>query len=158
MNKLLPLLLLAAAGYFALRPAAPPAPPPSVSSAPPAIVRNEPASDGAAQLAEAQQRHSKQVELEIEGVVAKVLPDDRQGLRHQRFIVRLANGQTLLVAHNIDEAPRVAGLQAGDQVRVHGEYIWNAKGGLLHWTHRDRSGRSGRHPAGWIKRAGQTYQ
>lgn len=152
MNKLLPLLLLAAAGYFALRPATPPAPPPA---APPAIVRSEVNSDGAAQLAEAQQKHSHKVELEIAGVVAKVLPDDRQGLRHQRFIVRLANGQTLLVAHNIDEAPRVAGLQAGDQVRVHGEYIWNAKGGLLHWTHRDHSGR---HPAGWIKHAGQTYQ
>jgi hypothetical protein len=152
MNKLLPLLLLAAVGYLALRPAAPPAPP---AATPPAFVRSEAASDGAAQLAEAQQKHSHQVELEIAGVVAKVLPDDRQGLRHQRFIVRLANGQTLLVAHNIDEAPRVAGLQAGDQVRVHGEYIWNAKGGLLHWTHRDQRGR---HPSGWIRHAGQTYQ
>ncbi len=152
MNKLLPLLLLAAAGYFPLRPAAPPAPP---IATPPAITSSEAASDGAAQLAEAQQRHRRKVELEIAGVVAKVLPDDRQGLRHQRFIVRLANGQTLLVAHNIDQAPRVAGLQAGDQVRVHGEYLWNAKGGLLPWPPRDRSGRP---PAGWIRHAGQTYQ
>jgi hypothetical protein len=152
MNKLLPLLLLAAAGYFALRPAAPPAPPPATA---PAIVHHEAASDGAAALAEAQARHSSKVELEIAGIVTKVLPDDRQGLRHQRFIVRLANGQTLLVAHNIDEAPRVAGLQAGDRLRVHGEYIWNAKGGLLHWTHRDQRGH---HPDGWIRRDGQTYQ
>ena len=50
------------------------------------------------------------LEVEGRGHVVRVLADDRQGARHQRFIVRLASGQTLLIAHNIDVAPRVQGL------------------------------------------------
>lgn len=75
--------------------------------------------------------------------------------RHQRFILTLSSGQTLLVAHNIDLAPRLASLKSGDSVAFNGVYEWNAKGGVIHWTHRDRSGR---HQAGWLKHAGQTYQ
>lgn len=90
-----------------------------------------------------------------EGVVAKVLPDDTQGSRHQRFIVRMSSGQTVLIAHNIDLAPRVEGLSAGDTVSFAGEYEPNDKGGVVHWTHHDPSGR---HVAGWIKHQGHTYQ
>jgi hypothetical protein len=90
-----------------------------------------------------------------QGTVAKVLRDDGNGSRHQRFIVRLDSGRTLLVAHNIDLAPRVAGLRAGDRVVFYGEYEWNPKGGVLHWTHRDPRGR---HPAGWIRHDGRLYQ
>ncbi|MGB7511554.1 MAG: DUF3465 domain-containing protein [Pelodictyon phaeoclathratiforme] len=90
-----------------------------------------------------------------EGVVIKLLPDDQSGSQHQKFIVRLANGQTLLVAHNIDLAPRVSGLTKGDTVMFSGEYEWSAKGGLLHWTHRDPDGS---HPSGWIRHHGRTYQ
>ena len=90
-----------------------------------------------------------------EGTVTKVLADDNESSRHQRFILTLPSGQTLLVAHNIDLAPRVAALKPGDSVAFNGVYEWNAKGGLVHWTHRDPSGR---HQAGWLKHAGQTYQ
>src|SRR3954469_19661656 len=90
-----------------------------------------------------------------EGTVAKLLADDNEGSRHQRFILVLASGQTLLVAHNIDLAPRIASLKFGDAVAFNGVYEWNAKGGVIHWTHRDPSGR---HQAGWLKHAGQTYQ
>lgn len=89
------------------------------------------------------------------GVVVRILPDDEDGSRHQRFILRTPSGQTLLVAHNIDLAPRVSGLAVGDTVDYSGEYVWNAKGGVVHWTHHDPSGR---HVAGWLKHAGQTYQ
>lgn len=92
--------------------------------------------------------------VEIEGRVSGILPDDRQGSQHQRFIVTLASGHTLLVAHNIDLAPRVP-LQEGESVAVHGEYEWNDKGGILHWTHRDPDGR---HEGGWIRYSGETYQ
>lgn len=93
--------------------------------------------------------------VEGAGTVSRVLEDDMDGDRHQRFIVQLASGQTLLVAHNIDIAPRIEGLEEGDTVRFKGEYVWNKKGGVIHWTHHDPDGR---HVAGWIKRNGKTYQ
>ncbi len=95
------------------------------------------------------------VQVEDEGVAMRILTDDLAGDRHQRFILRLASGQTVLVAHNIDIAPRVAGLQKGDSVRFYGEYVWNEKGGMVHWTHHDPEGR---HVAGWLKHNGRTYQ
>ena len=89
------------------------------------------------------------------GEVVRVLADDNDGSRHQRFILRLSSGQTLLVAHNIDLAPRLAGLKAGDEVEFFGEYEWNEQGGVLHWTHKDPRGN---HPAGWLRYRGETYQ
>ena len=95
------------------------------------------------------------VQLEATGIVVKMLSDDNDGSRHQRFIISAGSGQTVLVAHNIDLAPRVAGLTEGDQVTIYGEYEWNPKGGVLHWTHHDPAGR---HVGGWIKHRGKTYQ
>ena len=95
------------------------------------------------------------VQVEGAGVVARLLEDDVEGSRHQRFIVRLPTGQTVLIAHNIDIAPRVADLQEGDRARFYGEYVWNEKGGLVHWTHHDPQGK---HVAGWIKHNERTYQ
>ena len=89
------------------------------------------------------------------GTVIRILPDDTEGDRHQRFILRLASGQTLLVAHNIDIAPRISPLSEGDTVEYKGEYAPNDKGGVVHWTHHDPAGN---HPAGWIKHAGRTFQ
>jgi hypothetical protein len=89
------------------------------------------------------------------GIVTRILPDDEQGSRHQRFILRLASGQTLLIAHNIDLAPRVTDLKEGDTVEYNGEYQWNDKGGVVHWTHRDPAGR---HVAGWLRHEGRTFQ
>lgn len=94
-------------------------------------------------------------QLQGQGVVIKVLPDDQEGSRHQRFILKLPSGQTLLIAHNIDLAPRISSLRVGDTVAFNGEYEPNAKGGVIHWTHHDPAGR---HVAGWLKHGGQTYQ
>jgi hypothetical protein len=95
------------------------------------------------------------VEVVGRGVVTRVLADDTDGSRHQRFIVRLDSGQTLLVAHNIDIAPRLTSLAAGDTVEFKGVYEWNSKGGVIHWTHRDPSGA---HQTGWLKYEGGTHQ
>lgn len=98
---------------------------------------------------------SSNIQVEGAGKVTRVLPDDLSGSRHQRFIVRLPSGQTLLVNHNIDIAPRIDKLKVGDTVRFYGEYVWNEKGGAIHWTHHDPNGR---HVSGWIKLNGQTFK
>jgi hypothetical protein len=95
------------------------------------------------------------IQVSGEGAVVRVLSDDADGSRHQRFIVALASGQTLLITHNIDLAPRIESLATGDSVRFSGEYVWNENGGVVHWTHRDPRGR---HVAGWIVHNGKTYQ
>ena len=89
------------------------------------------------------------------GEVIRVLSDDNDGSRHQRFIVRISSGRTLLIAHNIDLAPRVPSIRVGDRVSFYGEYEWNDKGGVIHWTHRDPRNR---HPAGWVEHKGKRYQ
>ncbi|MBW2208308.1 MAG: DUF3465 domain-containing protein [Deltaproteobacteria bacterium] len=81
--------------------------------------------------------------------------NDNQGSRHQRFILRLSSGQTLLVAHNIDLAPKISTLQKGDVVQFFGEYEWNSRGGVIHWTHHDPGGQ---HVAGWLKHNGRKYE
>ena len=106
-------------------------------------------------LARAFAQRRSNIQVDGRGVVQRVLSDDNRGSRHQRFVVALASGQTLLISHNIDLAPRVVGLRKGDVVSFSGEYEWNAKGGVIHWTHHDPDRR---HPAGWIKHNGALYQ
>ena len=89
------------------------------------------------------------------GIVIRVLSDDNDGSRHQRFILELDSGRTLLIAHNIDLAPRISGLRQGDTIAFNGEYESNAQGGVIHWTHHDPNGR---HADGWLKHNGRTYQ
>lgn len=76
-----------------------------------------------------------------------MLKDDERTPRHQRFVVQLNSGQELLIAHNIDLAPKVEGLTEGSEITFYGEYEWNNKGGVVHWTHRDPKGR---HLDGWL--------
>ena len=106
-------------------------------------------------LASAYRNHESRVEVCGHAVIAKVLKDDTQGARHQRFILRLPSGQTVLVAYNFDLAPRIEGLRAAAPIEFAGEYEWNAQGGVVHWTHRDPAGH---HPPGWIRYAGHLYQ
>ena len=94
-------------------------------------------------------------QVQDNGKVVKILADDNRGSRHQKFLVRIASGQTLLFAHNIDLAPRIDDIQVGDFISFRGEYVYNPKGGVVHWTHLDPQGR---HFGGWIKHNGNTYQ
>lgn len=89
------------------------------------------------------------------GKVIKLLSDDNQGSRHQRFIVSLASGKTLLIAHNIDLAPKINTLRKNDVVKFCGEYENNSKGGVVHWTHHDPQRK---HVGGWLEHNGRKYQ
>lgn len=97
---------------------------------------------------------SSDVQMEVIGRVRKVLPDDNDGDRHQRFILLLSDGNTVLIAHNIDLAKRVP-VNEGDEVVVFGEYEWSEQGGTMHWTHHDPKGW---HVDGWIKHNGKVYK
>ena len=100
---------------------------------------------------------SRRADYQVQGngTIVRVLPDDTDGSRHQRFIVRLDSGHTVLIAHNIDLAPRVADLKKGGHVVFFGVYEWNERGGVIHWTHHDPGGH---HIAGWIEYEGRRYQ
>lgn len=111
-----------------------------------------PPSGGA--LAEAIRTRSSGVVIEDAGEVVKTLPDDDDGSRHQRFLVELPGGHTILIAHNIDLAPR-APVREGDRIEFRGQFEWNDKGGVVHWTHHDPGGRR---PGGWLRHSGQTYK
>lgn len=89
------------------------------------------------------------------GTVIKLLKDDRKGSKHQKFILRISPEQTILIAHNIDLAPRINTLSNGDLVAFNGEYEWTDEGGIIHWTHHSPRGN---HARGWLKHDGITYQ
>jgi hypothetical protein len=106
-------------------------------------------------IADAFSNGRSNVQVSGEGRVARILPDDNKGSRHQRFLLELESGHSLLIAHNIDLAPRVDNLREGEPLEFYGEYEWNKQGGVIHWTHQDPKGV---HPDGWLKYRGDVYQ
>lgn len=99
--------------------------------------------------------HQSKVEVTADGTVVRVLPDRTSSTGiHEQFIIKLSSGDiTVEVEHNISIAARVP-VALGDHVIVHGEYIWNAQGGLIHFTHHDPKGT---HEGGYIQDNGTTY-
>lgn len=126
----------------------------SVNEAPPPALQQD-VDKSDAVIAKAFSSHESNVQISGQGVVTKLLPDDNRGSRHQKFILKLSSGHMLLVAHNIDLAPKINNLREGDSVQFYGEYEWNEKGGIVHWTHRDPRGS---HVDGWLQHQGQKYQ
>ena len=92
--------------------------------------------------------------IEASGLVRRLIWDDNDGSRHQRFVLDMRNGQTILIAHNIDIAARVP-VGIGGRLQFCGMYEWNDLGGLLHWTHHDPHGVE---PGGCIKYRRQSYR
>ncbi|MEM7479856.1 MAG: DUF3465 domain-containing protein [Acidobacteriota bacterium] len=102
---------------------------------------------GAARIVEAFASRESGVWVEAAGLIVRHLPDDNDGSRHQRFIVEVRPGHTVLLSHNIDlEPPLDAGV--GDSLVFRGRYEWNDRGGVIHWTHPDPQGR---HGGGWVR-------
>ena len=101
--------------------------------------------------------HDKQSNVQVQGIgkVSRILSDDNNGSKHQKFLLKLPSKLTLLVAHNIDLSKRIDKLKEGDEVEFYGECEWNNKGGVLHWTHHDPRGK---HKDGWLKHNGVVYK
>lgn len=92
--------------------------------------------------------------METSGRITRLLGDDNDGSRHQRFVLDVGGGHTVMVAHNIDLARRIP-VRVGDSLTLRGRYEWNERGGVIHWTHHDPQGRE---EGGWIRSGGTTYQ
>lgn len=112
------------------------------------------ATDGSSAVEDLFTQERSGVMVTVRGEVVHILPDDNEGSRHQRFLVELSTERTLLIAHNIDLAPRVP-LGEGDTVLIRGQYEWSEKGGTLHWTHHDPGNRR---EGGWIEHGGTRYE
>lgn len=86
--------------------------------------------------------------------VTELLPDDTQGLPHQKFNVELSDGSTLTIISNLDMCPHIP-VQVGDQVGAGGQFIPTGHGtGILHWVHRDPQQRR---PDGYVELGGHVY-
>ncbi len=113
---------------------------------------NDPVSSNMSQedqvLQNAFQNKQSDVQVHGNGTVTKLLADDNDGSRHQRFILKLSSGQTLLISHNIDISTKIDTLSINNTLEFYGEYVWNSKGGLVHWTHHDPNHQ---HIDGWLK-------
>lgn len=75
--------------------------------------------------------------ITVRGKVSRLLKDDAEGSPHQRWLLEGNEediGYSVMVIHNLERFDRVP-VAVGDMMEVRGKYVWNEKGGLLHWTH-----------------------
>ena len=99
------------------------------------------------------------VEVTLGGSVARIL-GTRVGPSgaHEGFLLHLAGaegrGLTVRVETNVDLTGPVP-LREGEAVEVRGEYVFDPRGGLVHYTHRDPRGH---HLAGYVLADGKLYQ
>ena len=110
--------------------------------------------DALAKLKKAKEQTNSRLWIGLNATVIKLLKDDLSGSRHQKFLIKVENGMTLLVSHNIDLAPRVP-LKVNDRISLQGRYEWNNRGGVIHWTHHDPKGKKA---GGWIAVNGKKYK
>ena len=54
-------------------------------------------------ISNAFENHLRDIPVHNIGIITKILPDDNARSRHQRFIIRLNSGQTLLIAHYVNK-------------------------------------------------------
>ena len=103
--------------------------------------------------------HRSRVEVTASGAVARVLGarEGRSGA-HLGFLLHLAGsegrGLTVRVEDNLDLTGPIP-LSEGEFATVRGEYVYDPRGGLIHYTHRDPRGR---HDAGYVQAGGRIYQ
>ena len=120
--------------------------------------RAAPASDGNGDVYDAWRAQRSRVEVTASGSVARYLGvrSGRSGA-HEGFLLHLrgaaGRGLTVRVETNVD-ITGIVPLSEGEDVVVRGEYVYDARGGIVHYTHRDPRGR---HPGGWVQAGGKLY-
>jgi len=95
------------------------------------------------------------VEVTASGTVTRIL-GIREGPSgtHEGFLVRVPDCNIVIrVEHNVDIGGSIP-LHQGEAVQLRGEYLYDPRGGIVHYTHHDPSGR---HPGGSITAGGETY-
>lgn len=102
------------------------------------------------QLLQVMRSNANRPQVMVTGVVSQILPEDHDGLPHQKYTITVDNIK-LLVVSNLDFG-RVP-LQIGKSLTVCGEYK-NVGQGMIHWTHFDPHGG---HPDGFTVVDGQLY-
>lgn len=111
--------------------------------------------DGDAILAAALRDRVHDLQVHGRGIVVSLRGDDTEGDHHQRFVIRLESGHTLLVAHSVHVASLAEGLGVGDSVWFSGVYEQSADGGTVRWTHAEPDGE---HAPEWLRHGGRTNQ
>jgi hypothetical protein len=114
--------------------------------------------DPNAAVYDAWRQQRSRLEVTASGSVARVLGVSRgPSGDHEGFLLHLrgagGHGLTVRVEDNVDITGPIP-LAPGDDVEVRGEYIYDALGGLIHYTHNDPRGR---HPGGYVRAEGRTY-
>jgi hypothetical protein len=121
----------------------------------PGAAKAQAALTGLAQIMDAVTNRRTGITVQHWGTVERTMSDDQGAAgKLQKFVLALENRHTLLVAHDVDVAPRVP-LAIGDRVEFRGRYDWNGAGGLIYRTHHD--------PQmifedGWIRHNGKVYR
>lgn len=86
--------------------------------------------------------------------VIRLLPDDTQGAKHQRFYVRLSDGQEVSAVYSLESGRDRVPVKVGSRVGLAGEFKWTRFGALIHWLHEDTSNRR---PDGYVEISGVRY-
>jgi hypothetical protein len=115
--------------------------------------------DGNGAVYDAWAHHRSRIEVTAAGSVARILGtrEGRSGA-HEGFLLHLrgasGRGLTVRVEDNVDLTGPIP-LAPGDDVEVRGEYIYDPRGGLIHYTHTDPRGR---HPGGYVRVGDKIYR
>jgi len=87
----------------------------------------------------------------VTGTISNILPEDHNGLPHQKYTIKVNNQITLLIVSNLDFGRTPIAI--GKTVSVCGEFKKVGQG-MVHWTHFDPHGG---HPDGFTILDGQLY-
>jgi hypothetical protein len=85
--------------------------------------------------------------------VVKILPDDTQGLPHQKWVIQLSSGAKVNAVYNSDMGARIP-VKIGDKMALGGQFKMTEIGPLIHWLHYDPRGQR---PDGYVELNGVRY-